>query len=702
MSSFKFKTPVSKDEYDIYKRYFRSLDRDRCKIVTAEKLKPFMEQSGLSGIILSKVWSLADIQGNGFLNFKEFCAMIRVLSNVINYGITDSENFQKINSELYDIIPNPVFNFVLPERKKIKSPNLPLLTENDLYRYSILFDRTTNSEPTLSGEIARKIFMKAKLSNETLGDIWFLVDREQDGILTKAEFAVAMHLIGLTIAQHELMNPVPKRISRKLWESAGLKINSHSSTTSLSSSSSSSRSSSSTSLSRRSSRTSNRSSNPSSRRSSRVLSSSLQFTSTYQTDSPVITRTLSGSSVSSDMKNTDEATFKPLDDTTSPWTITLDATKQYYKIFHDMDKENAKELGPHILVPFFMKSGLTRDMLANIWDLSDLNKSGFLNVSEFIVATFLINNVKSMRGTLPQKVYPELLTSLKNNLKQIGGDEFGGKATSGDSEQFVPPIITNSTITNVISNDSPKIGLGLQLTPTMESTTETPAESIASPKFANNMDDDKIEIKKKEVDEDIARQIAEAKEAIVAMNEKITESKKKTDEQDVRLAEAQLELNKLLAKKKACEGELVGCKQLEDSLFDRLTNINNSTQENNNKIEKLEMQILESKKRTVQFNQKMSIAEGNYHASQSRLHSIELELEEVVASNKAIENEINNIQSMAGTLEAKLSSKQDELQIYQDKLENNKESMDSKKLNMDELKEKIENIEDQLNNYLEH
>lgn len=679
-STIKFTTPVSKDEHDLYRRYFRSLDRERCKIVTAEVVKPFMEQSGLSGIILAKIWSIVDIHSNGFLNFKEFCAMIRILSNVVNYGYTSSENMSKIDSGLYDIIPNPIFEFTIAERKKIRSLNLPLLTSNDLERYSRLFDRTTSSGSVLPGEKAREIFMKAKLPNEILGDIWVLVDREQKGSLNKIEFSVAMHLIGLALAQNELMNPVPRRISKKLWQSAGLKINSHNSNTSLSSyssssSSSSSRSSSTTSLSGRLSRNSNRSSNHSSRRSTRILSADLQITPTYQTGSPVITRTLSGSSLSPDLKKNGETKFESLDDTTSPWVITLDATRQYYKIFQDLDKEKRKELGPHIVVPFFLKSGLTRDMLASIWDLSDINKSGFLNVSEFIIATFLINNVKSMRGTLPQRVYPELLDSLERNLNEI-------VKNNNNSDMSISP-----------EADSSKIGLGLQIPSIGEATSPL--------KVNESLKSDELNTTTTEIDEDMVRQIAEAKETVNTLNAQITESQQRRQEQNTKINETQLELDKLEVKKKECENELIECKQLEDSLFDRLTQISNSTQENNNKIEKLELQILESKKMTVQLNQKMSIAEGNYHASQARLHSLESQLEEVIVSNRELENEINNINFMTGSVETKLLNKSHELEIYQDKVNNNKKVVESKKLNMEDLQEKLDIMEDQLNHYLE-
>ncbi|KAG0666230.1 hypothetical protein C6P44_003694 [Monosporozyma unispora] len=638
MTELKLKAPVTKEEYEVYKRYFKALDMDRTKVVTAEAAKPFLEQSGLSGRQLGQIWSLVDLDGKGFLIFREFCALVRIISHLLE---TPS---LPLTSSLYATPANKMFQATVPDRKKqraanrIKSTPLPLLTTNDTSRFSQLFERTTGQEALLPGDKARDIFVKANLPTEVLGDIWFLCDREKDGCLDKYEFIMAMHLIGLRLASNPLMNPVPKRISRKLWESAGLKLN-RNSTSSLSSASVSSRPSSTSSYSL--SRTSSHRSVPSSRRSSRQFSPTLQQNGIQRTESPVITRTLSGSSSTSPHSSTSNlASFTPLDSPKeNSWIIQQDQFKNFQASFLSLDKEQTRQLGPHILVPFFMKSGLTRETLANVWDLADMNKTGTLNELEFIVAMFLIQRIKVTRSALPFKIPQELLESVTNMATQSMGS---------------PLVVTTSNT-----------GLGIS-TNSAKSPVQPAQKKVETPR-------------PQPVPEEVVQKIHHKKDNLAKLNKQI--------------AEANGKLTQLQVKEPEYEEELRELEDIEESLIIKLNGINNSIQQATSKSEKLEQSIATVKKNSEQLKQQLTVAEGNYHAMDAKVNNLDEDLQDCISKNKQLQSEIGNMQSMTASLQPKLLAKQEEIKTKLQELNLSNKDLELEKITVQNLQAELNDLD---------
>lgn len=637
MVELKLKVPVTKEEFEIYKRYFKALDMDRTKVVTAEAAKPFLEQSGLSGRQLGEIWSLVDLAGKGFVIFKEFCALVRIISHLLE------KPSLPLTSALYAKPAKTVFQATVPDRKKqrdaarVKSTPLPLLTANDISRFSQLFDRTTGQQPLLSGDKARDIFIKANLPTDVLGDIWFLCDREQDGSLDKFEFTMAMHLIGLRLAQNPLMDPIPKKISRKLWESAGLTIN-RNSISSLPSDSSSSRSST-YSL----SRTLSHRSTPSSRRSSRQFSPILQQNGTQGTESPVITRTLSGSSSNSPHSSTSNlASFTPLDSPKeNSFIIQEDQFKKFQSSFLSLDKDNLKQLGPHTLVPFFMKSGLTRETLANVWDLADMNKTGTLTELEFIVAMFLIQRFKMTRSALPFKIPQELLESVRN-------------IASGNVSS--PTVITSAQNT----------GLGIT-TNSIKKPVQPIEKRMESPKLD-------------QIQEEGNRNIHDRKENITNLNKEIEEA-------NVKLAQIQI-------KETDYQKQLTELEDIEESLIIKLNGINNAILQAKAKSEKTIQTISTVKKNSELLQQQLTVAEGNYHAIDAKVNNLDEDLRNCVAKNEQLQREIGNIQSMTASLQPKLYAKQQEIKTKIQELNVSNKDLDLEKITVQNLQAELNGLDD--------
>ena len=54
--------------------------------------------------------------------------------------------------------------------------------------------------------------MKSNLPNKVLGKVWKLADTDSDGMLDNEEFALAMHLIKVKVAGHEIPDELPKHL----------------------------------------------------------------------------------------------------------------------------------------------------------------------------------------------------------------------------------------------------------------------------------------------------------------------------------------------------------------------------------------------------------------------------------------------------------------------------------------------------------
>lgn len=94
------------------------------------------------------------------------------------------------------------------------------------------------------------------------------------------------------------------------------------------------------------------------------------------------------------------------------WAIGNQEKETFDQVFSTIDTENRGYITGEQAVGFFSNSRLPEEVLAQIWDLADINSEGRLNRDEFAVAMFLIRqerNKRDPRDTLPQKLPPNLM-----------------------------------------------------------------------------------------------------------------------------------------------------------------------------------------------------------------------------------------------------------------------------------------------------
>ena len=191
-----------------------------------------------------------------------------------------------------------------------------------------------------------------------LGRIWNLADTEQKGELGLTEFIIAMHL--LTSYRNGSMRALPQMLPTGFYDAA-------------------------------------------SRRgvSTRELPGSRPTSGVASVNS--IPRQFSGAGFPA----VSSSEIKP------PYAVVNPQDKENYdQLFSKLDVPNLGFITGDQAVAFFSNSRLPADVLAQIWDLADINSEGRLNRDEFAVAMFLIREQRSNKDgkvPLPQILPPNLV-----------------------------------------------------------------------------------------------------------------------------------------------------------------------------------------------------------------------------------------------------------------------------------------------------
>jgi epidermal growth factor receptor substrate 15 len=129
---------------------------------------------------------------------------------------------------------------------------------------------------------------------------------------------------------------------------------------------------------------------------------------------PAIPRQFTGSPVRTQSPLARQQFGTPLSaqSTGGDWLISPHDKADFDRIFNTVDTARRGVINGEQAVQFFSNSKLPEDVLAQIWDLADINSEGQLNKEEFAVAMFLIRQQRGKRdsrGVLPSTLPPNLI-----------------------------------------------------------------------------------------------------------------------------------------------------------------------------------------------------------------------------------------------------------------------------------------------------
>lgn len=372
---------LTAEERRVFGQLFREADTENIGVITGEGAVNFFQKTRLPPRILGEIWQLADKENVGFLTPASFGIVLRL----IGYAQSGRDPSPELA-----LLPGPLPKFDgintggnQPPASAIQpqtSGNLirvPPLTPDKVAQFATLFERSGAEDGILPGDQAKQIFERAGLPNETLGRIWNLADTEQRGALTVTEFIVAMHL--LTSMKSGALRALPNALPAGLYEAAARR--------------------------------------PPSRQMSGIAPSGAPAV-------PPIPKQFSGAAgrVATPVgRQNFQGPIAPQVSGLGGWAISPADKARFDSVYVTLDTSNRGFITGEEAVPFFSNSKLSEEVLAQIWDLADINSQGQLTKDEFAVAMYLIRQQrgkKDGRDTLPNTLPPELIPpSMRNQIR---------------------------------------------------------------------------------------------------------------------------------------------------------------------------------------------------------------------------------------------------------------------------------------------
>ncbi|KAI9782215.1 MAG: hypothetical protein M1839_005329 [Geoglossum umbratile] len=677
---------LTAEEERTFGRLFRLADTENIGVVTGEVAVKFFEKSGLQPRILGEIWQIADTDNRGLLTPNGFGVALRLIGQV--------QNGQTPTAELA-LRPGPLPKFegltgIQPQGGGVPV-RVPPLTPDKVAEFSILFERSGAQGDILPGEQAKGIFERARLPNEVLGRIWNLADTEQRGALGVTEFIIAMHL--LVSYKNGALRAIPTVLPPGLFEAA-------------------------------------------SRRPPRPLpQQNVAPSNPKQPDTPPvpgIPKHFSSSSTAPRRQSPmgrhgytppQTAVHTGAD---SDWAINREEKAQFDTIFNTVDKSKKGFITGEEAVPFFSNSKLPEDILAQIWDLADINSEGHLNRDEFAVAMHLIrqqrmNRSKPLFTALPQNLIPPSMRQQTRppaqptapvfdnaayaTTKSASEDLFGLDAFSApaptqaqlsaggpfsrpfDTDMFGntnKPMTPNSPITSG-SQGSPQpsvfkpfvpsslFGQALTSTPTTTggSSSSGPSQNRGVQQKSSAMDD-----LLGDNDPEVSNRLNHETSELANLSNQIGQLSKQMGEVKTKRASTEHELSNVTMQKRDFEM--------------RLSTLRSHFEQEVKDVKNLEERLAASRNETRKLQQEIATTEGTYQDLQGQHRQVVLALEADQRENESLKDRIRNVNAEMGRLRPQLEKLRSDARQQKGLVAISKKQLATAETDRDKLRGEIE------------
>jgi hypothetical protein len=202
-------------------------------MVTGTQARGFLMQSQLPPLVLAQIWSLADTDKDGNLNFIEFSIACKLITMKLKglevpkvlppsmlpaaaspimsppvaaplVGLSHSIFTQPAPVPVIPLASAPAIPNSLPQQLSRKASvssqdGTPVVDwpvpQPSRLKYTMIFNQTDkNKTGYMTGLQARQLLMQTQLNQTTLAKVWSLADIDNDGRLGCEEFILAMHL----------------------------------------------------------------------------------------------------------------------------------------------------------------------------------------------------------------------------------------------------------------------------------------------------------------------------------------------------------------------------------------------------------------------------------------------------------------------------------------------------------------------------
>ncbi|KRT82780.1 HLH domain-containing protein, partial [Oryctes borbonicus] len=368
MAALPSPTQVAGNHSAIYEAYYNFVDPNGCGTVGAMEAARFLKRSGLSDIVLSRVWDLSDPGGRGCLDKAGMFVALKLVA-LAQQG--RDINLANLNADM----PPPKMGDV-PLPKPIKPPppsNTPLITSlpptavdwtiksSEREKYEHLFESLQPLNGYIPGNKVKGVLMDSKLPLDTLGKIWDLADQDKDGMLDKHEFVAAMHLVYKALEKYAIPSTLPPELMP-----------------------------------------------PAKRKGSTPIGP------------PLLPRGIDG--VKPDIPQPPLMSVKPVQSVqpTLNWVVAPEEKSKSDALFIKSDIDKDGFVSGQEIKDVFLQSGVPPPVLAHIWSLCDIKQCGKLNNEQFALAMWFV--ARCLKGIEPPSALtPEMVPPSFRTAKPADG-----------------------------------------------------------------------------------------------------------------------------------------------------------------------------------------------------------------------------------------------------------------------------------------
>ncbi|NXL72150.1 EP15R factor, partial [Leptocoma aspasia] len=380
----------------IYETYYKQVDPTYTGRVGASEAALFLKKSGLSDIILGKIWDLADPEGKGYLDKQGFYVALRLVACAQNgHDVTLSSlnltvpppKFHDTSSPLLITPPSTETHWAVRVEEKAK--------------FDGIFESLLPVNGLLSGDKVKPVLMNSKLPLDILGRVWDLSDIDKDGHLDKDEFAVAMHLVYRALEKESVPSQLPPSLIP-----------------------------------------------PSKRKKTSVFPGAVPVLPASPPPKDSLRSTPahgSDDSLDSTENWSPKHSIKPAQPAVN-WVVPTSEKVRYDEIFLKTDTDMDGFVSGQEVKDIFMHSGLSQNLLAHIWALADTRQMGKLSKDQFALAMYLIQQKVSKGIDPPQVLSADMIppsdrnTPIQDSASSVGSGEFTGVKELDDISQEIAQL----------------------------------------------------------------------------------------------------------------------------------------------------------------------------------------------------------------------------------------------------------------------
>ncbi|KAF2898945.1 hypothetical protein ILUMI_07229 [Ignelater luminosus] len=532
----------------------------------------FLKRSGLSDVVLSRVWDLSDPGGRGCLDKAGMFVALKLVA------LAQAGHDINLSNITHDMPPPKMGDIPLPKPTKPPPPsNTPLISSvpptagvdwtikpTEREKYDKLFDSLRPLNGLIPGNKVKGVLMDSKLPMETLGKIWDLADQDKDGMLDRHEFIVAMHLVYKALEKHAIPNILPAELMPPVKRKDSTSMNAS------------------------------------------LLSRGLDGVKPDIPPPPMTIESIAPPSRPPPITSAPAAAPTPPPQT---WVVTPDEKAKSDALFIKSDIDRDGFVSGQEIKDVFLQSGVPQAILAHIWALCDIKQSGKLNNEQFALAMWFVarclKGIDPPPALTPEMVPPSFRSSKPNDVLENNNTPYSNPELdmiSKDIEELSrEKLALEADITQKEADIKIKNGEIKSLQSELDTLAAT-LKQLENQKGEAQKRLNDLKVQKVEIDKEMEEVVTELTE----QQEKVDKLRAQASEQSEAVAAQELELT---SKKEQLEGlrqEEQRLEQQKNESMNQLERLATNLQDTQLNISQAKAMITQLEEQTRQMNDAIS------------------------------------------------------------------------------------------------